>query len=99
MPILHLGKDMCMCVNCSVDLNIVNDIWMTCHVSALVARYFVLYKLPGLKFLDSSPVTAAEIAEAKRVGPYTQVIRPKDAQQVKYCVCFTTVRVCKLYNA
>ncbi|CAG5115355.1 unnamed protein product [Candidula unifasciata] len=41
-------------------------------------RHYVLYKLPGLKFLDSSPVTAAEVAEAKRVGPYTLVVRPKD---------------------
>ncbi|BFZ17620.1 hypothetical protein BsWGS_20659 [Bradybaena similaris] len=41
-------------------------------------RYYVLYKLPGLKFLDSTPVTAAEVAEAKRVGPYTLVVRPKD---------------------
>ncbi|CAG5115970.1 unnamed protein product [Candidula unifasciata] len=41
-------------------------------------RYYVLYKLPGLKFLDSTPATAAEHAEAKRVGPYMLVVRPKD---------------------
>ncbi|BFZ02952.1 hypothetical protein BsWGS_05991 [Bradybaena similaris] len=41
-------------------------------------RYYVLYKLPGLKFLDSTPATAAEHTEAKRVGPYMLVVRPKD---------------------
>uniref|UniRef100_A0A0B6ZDE4 Leucine-rich melanocyte differentiation-associated protein n=1 Tax=Arion vulgaris TaxID=1028688 RepID=A0A0B6ZDE4_9EUPU len=41
-------------------------------------RYYVLYKLPGLKFLDSTPVGTMEVAEAKRVGPYMLVVRPKD---------------------
>ncbi|XP_005102093.1 leucine-rich melanocyte differentiation-associated protein [Aplysia californica] len=41
-------------------------------------RYYVLFKLPRLKFLDSSQVTGAEIAEARRVGPFMQVVRPKD---------------------
>ncbi|GFR78741.1 leucine-rich repeat-containing protein C10orf11-like protein [Elysia marginata] len=44
-------------------------------------RYYVLYKLPKLKFLDSSPVLAAEVAEAKRVGPFMVVVRPKDSDQ------------------
>ena len=41
-------------------------------------RYFVLYKLPGLTFLDSRQVTAKERREAKRVGEFTKVIRPAD---------------------
>ena len=41
-------------------------------------RYFVLYKLPGLMFLDSRQVTAKERREAKRVGEFTKVIRPTD---------------------
>ncbi|XP_059143253.1 leucine-rich melanocyte differentiation-associated protein-like isoform X2 [Physella acuta] len=41
-------------------------------------RYYVVYKIPGLKFLDSSQVTASEVQEAKRVGPYQQIVRPKD---------------------
>lgn len=39
-------------------------------------RLFVLHRLPGLKFLDSSPVTASERAEAKRVGHLMRVARP-----------------------
>jgi len=38
----------------------------------------VIYKLGGLKFLDSRPVTAAEKKEAARVGPYLKVARPKE---------------------
>ncbi|XP_013068400.2 leucine-rich melanocyte differentiation-associated protein-like isoform X1 [Biomphalaria glabrata] len=40
-------------------------------------RYYVLYRLPKLKFLDSTPVTSSEVSEARRVGPYQQVVRPK----------------------
>ncbi|KAK3777510.1 hypothetical protein RRG08_044802 [Elysia crispata] len=42
-------------------------------------RYYVLYKLPKLKFLDSTPVAPSEVAEAKRVGPFMVVVRPKDS--------------------
>ncbi|RUS74493.1 hypothetical protein EGW08_017744 [Elysia chlorotica] len=48
-------------------------------------RYYVLYKLPKLKFLDSTPVGASEVAEAKRVGPFMVVVRPKDSDSE---VCF-----------
>ncbi|KAH9498849.1 hypothetical protein Btru_004822 [Bulinus truncatus] len=41
-------------------------------------RYYVLYRIPKLKFLDSTPVTPSEILEAKRVGPYQQIVRPKN---------------------
>lgn len=37
-------------------------------------RYYVLYRLPQLKFLDSSAVTDAERAESMRVGQYTKII-------------------------
>ncbi|KJE89301.1 leucine-rich repeat-containing protein C10 [Capsaspora owczarzaki ATCC 30864] len=43
-------------------------------------RYYVLYKLPNLKFLDSRTVTAAERAEAKRVGAFMRVVRPSDEE-------------------
>jgi hypothetical protein len=36
----------------------------------------VVYRLPGLRFLDSSPVTAFEKKEAARVGPFLKVARP-----------------------
>ncbi|CAL1528974.1 unnamed protein product [Lymnaea stagnalis] len=41
-------------------------------------RYYVLYRLSKLKFLDSTQVSSAEVSEAKRVGPYQKVVRPQD---------------------
>ena len=41
-------------------------------------RYFVLYKLPNLTFLDSRSVTETERKEAKRVGKFMKVVRPSD---------------------
>ncbi|KAL5018338.1 hypothetical protein ScPMuIL_004060 [Solemya velum] len=43
-------------------------------------RYYVLYCLPNLKFLDSSAVKAKELSEARRVGPYMKIVRPQDKQ-------------------
>lgn len=42
----------------------------------MLCRYYVLYKLPKLTFLDSRPVTAMERNEAKRKGEFTKVVRP-----------------------
>lgn len=39
-------------------------------------RYYVLYKLPKLTFLDSRAVSAGERSEAKRKGEFTKVVRP-----------------------
>eukprot|EP00003_Mantamonas_plastica_P001959 TRINITY_DN1141_c0_g1_i1.p1 TRINITY_DN1141_c0_g1~~TRINITY_DN1141_c0_g1_i1.p1 ORF type:complete len:286 (+),score=80.61 TRINITY_DN1141_c0_g1_i1:428-1285(+) len=39
-------------------------------------RYLVLHQLENLKFLDSSPVSKEELAEAKRVGQFSKVARP-----------------------
>ncbi|XP_045212207.1 leucine-rich melanocyte differentiation-associated protein-like [Mercenaria mercenaria] len=41
-------------------------------------RYKVLYNLPNLKFLDSTPVTGTDLEEAKRVGPFLTVVRGSD---------------------
>ena len=38
-------------------------------------RYFVLYKLPKLRFLDSRPVSDRERSEAQRVGQFMRVVR------------------------
>eukprot|EP00050_Salpingoeca_kvevrii_P009826 m.4997 g.4997 ORF g.4997 m.4997 type:complete len:438 (+) comp2475_c0_seq1:220-1533(+) len=38
-------------------------------------RYAVLNKLPNLRFLDSRPVSQAELAEAQRVGAYVKVVK------------------------
>ena len=40
-----------------------------------IYRNKVLYRLPKLKFLDSSQVRKSDLAEAQRVGPYTNVVR------------------------
>lgn len=61
---------------------------MLCSVTEwnfLSFRYYVVYKVPGLKFLDSSQVTPSEVQEAKRVGPYQQIVRPKDNLEVSTC--------------
>jgi len=46
-------------------------------------RYYVLYRLPKLKFLDSSPVSAAELKEAARVGHLMVVARPAPSEYDK----------------
>lgn len=46
-------------------------------------RHAVLFKLPGVKFLDSRSVTAAERQEAKRVGAFTKVARFTDDEYHK----------------
>ncbi|XP_047207487.1 leucine-rich melanocyte differentiation-associated protein isoform X2 [Girardinichthys multiradiatus] len=40
-------------------------------------RYFVLYKLPQLKFLDSRRVTKKESMEAQARGAFMKVVKPK----------------------
>lgn len=39
-------------------------------------RYYVLHRLPNLKFLDSRPVQKAEKREAQRVGAYMKIVAP-----------------------
>lgn len=43
----------------------------------LLYRYFVLYKLPKLKFLDSKKVTKKELMEAQARGAFMKVVKPK----------------------
>ncbi|TNM99923.1 hypothetical protein fugu_012956, partial [Takifugu bimaculatus] len=40
-------------------------------------RYFVLHKLPHLKFLDSRKVTRREVTEARTRGAFMKVVKPK----------------------
>ncbi|CAL1295718.1 unnamed protein product [Larinioides sclopetarius] len=40
-------------------------------------RYYIIHKIPKLKFLDSTPVKPFEKAEAKRIGGFMKVARPK----------------------
>ncbi|XP_066930961.1 leucine-rich melanocyte differentiation-associated protein-like [Clytia hemisphaerica] len=37
-------------------------------------RYYVLYMMPNLKFLDSTPVSSSERKEALRIGAFTKVV-------------------------
>jgi len=46
-------------------------------------RYYVLYRLNKLKFLDSSPVTEEERKESLRVGPYMIIQKPQETQVKK----------------
>lgn len=39
-------------------------------------RYFVLYYLPELRFLDSRPVTNEELDTAIAKGEFTKIVRP-----------------------
>ncbi|KAF3842024.1 hypothetical protein F7725_023975 [Dissostichus mawsoni] len=40
-------------------------------------RYFVLHKLPQLKFLDTRKVTIKEVMEAQARGAFMKVVKPK----------------------
>ena len=42
-------------------------------------RYAVLFRLPGLKFLDFQAVKQPELLEAKKRGKFTAVAKPKGA--------------------
>lgn len=39
-------------------------------------RYYVLYRLPNLTFLDSRPIKKEEKDEAQRVGAYMKIVAP-----------------------
>lgn len=43
-------------------------------------RYYVLYKLPKLKFLDSTPVKQEELLTAKEKGAFMKVIKAEDSE-------------------
>ncbi|PWA25925.1 hypothetical protein CCH79_00001715 [Gambusia affinis] len=47
-------------------------------------RYFVLYKLPRLKFLDSRKVTKKELMEAQARGAFMKVVKPKSEELLKH---------------
>lgn len=61
-------------------MKIIMIIWLARHessfISALSFRYYVLHRLPNLKFLDSRPVQKAEKREAQRVGAYMKIVAP-----------------------
>uniref|UniRef100_A0A3Q2PK37 Leucine-rich melanocyte differentiation-associated protein n=1 Tax=Fundulus heteroclitus TaxID=8078 RepID=A0A3Q2PK37_FUNHE len=54
-------------------------------------RYFVLYKLPQLKFLDSRKVTKTELKEAQARGAFMKVVKPK-SEEVSFFSTFLKVR-------
>uniref|UniRef100_A0A8C5PR06 Leucine rich melanocyte differentiation associated n=1 Tax=Leptobrachium leishanense TaxID=445787 RepID=A0A8C5PR06_9ANUR len=57
-------------------------------------RYFVLHKLPNLKFLDASKVTKKEREEAISRGQFMRVVKPKETKQVTFLARETTLAQC-----
>lgn len=55
-------------------MNITEYYFLVVYFIVFYFRYYVLYMLPKLNFLDSTPVTEAERKEAQRVGQYTKVV-------------------------
>ena len=47
-------------------------LFLTCGLN----RYYVLYRLPNLTFLDSRPVKKKEKDEAQRVGAHMKIVAP-----------------------
>jgi len=45
-------------------------------------RYYVLYRLPNLTFLDSRTVKKEEKDEAQRVGAYMKIVAPSSDELV-----------------
>lgn len=54
-------------------------------------RYYVLYRLPNLKFLDSRPVKSKEKEEAQRVGAHMKIVVPSSEEMVSE-TCFTMIK-------
>ena len=52
--------------------------YMIICITDCIFRHYVLYRIPRLKFLDSSPVKTADLEEAKRVGPFMKMVRGSD---------------------
>uniref|UniRef100_A0A8C6TU64 Leucine rich melanocyte differentiation associated n=1 Tax=Neogobius melanostomus TaxID=47308 RepID=A0A8C6TU64_9GOBI len=50
-------------------------------------RYFVLHKLPQLKFLDTRKVTKRESMEARERGEFMKVVKPNTCFGKSYIVC------------
>jgi len=46
-------------------------------------RYYVLYRLSKLKFLDSSPVSSEERKQANKVGSYAVIAKPDESLYAK----------------
>ncbi|XP_028324951.1 leucine-rich melanocyte differentiation-associated protein isoform X2 [Gouania willdenowi] len=46
-------------------------------------RYFVLYKLPKLKFLDTRKVTRKEVMESQARGAFMKVVKPKSEATIR----------------
>ncbi len=44
-----------------------------------ITRYYVLFRLPKLKFLDSTPVSAEERKQAGKVGSYAVIAKPDES--------------------
>ena len=52
--------------------------------SFLFFRYYVIFKLPRLRFLDSRPVSESERTEAKRVGALMRVVKADETVRLDF---------------
>ncbi|XP_061692937.1 leucine-rich melanocyte differentiation-associated protein isoform X3 [Syngnathoides biaculeatus] len=59
-------------------------------------RYFVLHKLPQLKFLDTRKVTRKEVMEAQARGAFMKVVKPNsDSESLPSAATSTTASIPK----
>lgn len=56
-----------------------------------IVRYYVLYRLPNLTFLDSRPVKKDERDEAQRVGAHMKIVAPADNDLVSEMLTFKLI--------
>lgn len=66
-------------------------------IYCLFLRYFVLHKLPSLKFLDTRKVTKREKTEADARGAFMKVVKPKS--DMVSGPLFLEMNVCTVYDA
>ena len=76
---LSLGDSTVSAVYCEVLMTRVLQFIITrIFFNVFFIRYYVLYRLPKLTFLDSRPVKQDERDEAQRVGAHMKIMAPSD---------------------
>ncbi|KAF0027550.1 hypothetical protein F2P81_020291, partial [Scophthalmus maximus] len=64
-------------------------------------RYFVLHKLPQLKFLDTRKATNTEVMEAQARGAFMKVVKPKseagdiNSRSARPTLLWSDIKVCE----
>lgn len=82
LPFIIISFSRCQSFETSADHFALYVIFGVCLgfflTSYSVHRYFVLHKLPNLKFLDSKKVTRVERQEGLRRGAFLKVVTPTE---------------------